>query len=250
MKIARLFLGAFIGLLSLGLSTNIVYSAPQHIERIQSTSPASYNMIFEVYDDFGEGSFETFDGMDYFEVDLSSFDLSGLSDDLIVEISISGKMAIDNSSVGLWTFDDNYSYCTLLTGGSAFELVPTSDGSFSVSCGKRLRDFKSMKVYYEFEFDAEVERDGSVGFTRSVNFSDVVVTISYDEEVWELGKPDDSGSVVLSDDAQEFVSFMNLIIEFLKIEFTIFGVTFSYWQVIILSCLAGIVGYFLSNFFG
>ena len=47
----------------------------------------------------------------------------------------------------------------------------------------------------------------------------------------------------------QFVDFMSLIIDFLKMEFTVYDNTFSYWQVIILTCLAGIIGYFIRNIF-
>lgn len=47
-----------------------------------------------------------------------------------------------------------------------------------------------------------------------------------------------------------FVSFMKMIFNFVDTEFTIWGFTFSYWQIIVLSCLAGIVGYFIYEAFG
>lgn len=47
----------------------------------------------------------------------------------------------------------------------------------------------------------------------------------------------------------EFVQFMGLIIDFCMQEFTIYGYTFSYWQVIILVCLAGLIGVLLRGIF-
>lgn len=47
----------------------------------------------------------------------------------------------------------------------------------------------------------------------------------------------------------QFVDFMKVIFDFVATEFTIWGFTFSYWQVIILSCVAGMVGWFICEVF-
>lgn len=46
-----------------------------------------------------------------------------------------------------------------------------------------------------------------------------------------------------------FVNLMTAVISFMQYEFDFGGFSFSYWQVMVLSCLAGIVGYFLRGIF-
>lgn len=48
---------------------------------------------------------------------------------------------------------------------------------------------------------------------------------------------------------EQFVDFMKMIFDFVRMEFTIWGFTFSYWQVIILSILASLVGVFIHRVF-
>lgn len=50
-------------------------------------------------------------------------------------------------------------------------------------------------------------------------------------------------------DMQNFTSLMNLVIQFMKLEFNFMGFTFSYWQVLILVCLGSIIGWFVKSVF-
>jgi len=46
-----------------------------------------------------------------------------------------------------------------------------------------------------------------------------------------------------------FVELMNLVFSLVKYEFVIDGFTFSVWQVIVLVCLASIIGKMISGLF-
>ena len=47
----------------------------------------------------------------------------------------------------------------------------------------------------------------------------------------------------------DFLNLFSLIFSLLRQEFTVWGFTFSIWQIIVLYCFAGIVGYFIRGLF-
>lgn len=49
---------------------------------------------------------------------------------------------------------------------------------------------------------------------------------------------------------QDLLDVLSLSFNLVQQEFTIYGFTFSIWQVIILSCLASIIGYIIRKIFG
>lgn len=48
---------------------------------------------------------------------------------------------------------------------------------------------------------------------------------------------------------EDFIKILSLPFVLLRQEFTVWGYTFSLWQIFILSCLAGIAGYIIKHIF-
>ena len=208
-----------------------------------------------------------FDNTDEYEVvtlesdEFIDFSDIGLRfDDLVGNVSVTVSfdywvdIRIKNAYIDIFPYDNshwnnlNYIFSSYLKYEEGTFGSNSDNGSFS-------RTFESKGELQKFGVVSKVSRcvkgngKNAAYLEVTTGLRNIVLEYSWDVDADVEVDENIKYEPMLTEDMKNFVGFMSVIIEFVKTDFTILGHTFSYWQVIILSCIGSIAGAFISKIF-